>query len=193
MAPACVSAAPSAAVVATVQPSTSLAPDTSAAPRRRRCAWGVALLAVWFGLLPARAGAAHAGTAQPAPEATPLIARLAALETGFRDNRADVVLRSFARDRQVVVQTARGRPLVRLGPGPLEALVKQWFATRRTIRFEVGDVPLAPGQSRVFVTATWTYRDSASSTLQVDQLYLVLFRAAEHPEWLIVEMKTSHR
>ena len=104
------------------------------------------------------------------------------------------LLRRFESNQPVFVQLS---PLDRggfLGPGPLDALVRRLLADRVPVSFDVPDVPEVPRDgTRAFVTAVWTYRSNASSTLHSDHLHLVLSHAPEHAEWLIVEMKTSTR
>jgi hypothetical protein len=104
------------------------------------------------------------------------------------------LLRCFEGGRPIFVRIP---PLERgafLGPGPLDAFLRRLLADRATVSFDVPDVPDVPADaSQAFVKAVWTYRSSASSTLQIDHVHLVLSRAPERARWLIVELKATSR
>jgi hypothetical protein len=104
------------------------------------------------------------------------------------------LLRCFEGGRPIFVRIP---PLERgafLGPGPLDAFVRRLLAERATVAFDVADLPDVPlDATQAFVKAVWTYRTSASSTLQIDHVHLVLSRAPERARWLIVELKASSR
>jgi hypothetical protein len=122
-----------------------------------------------------------------------LAGRLRSIRTAFLANSPDQILPCFVRDRPVFVRVSPLDRGVFLGPGPLDAFVRRLFADRVSVDFAVREAPpVSADATRAFVTAAWTYRSSASSTLHVDHLHLVLSHA-EHAEWLIVEMKTSTR
>jgi hypothetical protein len=169
---------------------------STSAPRDRRwfrvpAAWLLALTLVCTVTAVPVAGAGAWATAEDPPA---LSGRLRSIRTAFLANSPEQALQCFVRDRSVYVQML---PLVRggfLGPGSLDAFVRRMFSERVSVAFTVGDgPPVAAEASRAFVTAAWTYRSTASSTLHVDHLHLVLSHAPEHAEWLIVEMKTSSR
>jgi hypothetical protein len=135
--------------------------------------------------------AARAARVENAPAA--LEGRLRSIRRAFLANSPEQILPCFVRDGPVFVRIA---PLDRgafLGPGPLDAFVRRLFAERVSVDFALRDAPISADGPRAFVTAAWTYRSSASSTLHVDHLHLVLSHAPEHAEWLIVEIKTSSR
>jgi hypothetical protein len=137
----------------------------------------------------------HAATAAPgAGQASTLAAPLQAIRTAILASDAPQLRRCFETSQPVFVQVA---PLDRgafLGPGPLDVFLRRLLADRESVSFEVPAVAEPSSESsRAFVKSVWTYRTSASSTLQVDHVHLVLSRAPEHARWLIVEMKTSSR
>jgi hypothetical protein len=137
-------------------------------------------------------GSAHGGArvGQPAD----LEAPLASIRSAVLASDARGLLRCFEGGRPIFIRLP---PLERggfLGPGPLDAFLRRLMAERATVAFEVPDVPaVTGGAGQAFVKAVWTYRTSASGTLQVDHVHLVLSRASERARWLIVELKASSR
>jgi hypothetical protein len=123
-----------------------------------------------------------------------LAAPVDAIRAAVLARDAPSLLRCFDRGQPVFVQMS---PLDRgafLGPGPLDAFITRLIDERTSRSFDVPNLPDVPADaSRVFVTAVWTYRTSASSTLQVDHVHLVLSHAAGRARWLIVEIKASSR
>ena len=135
-------------------------------------------------------GAARPGYAQPARLDAPVGAiRSAVLASDVRG-----FLRCFEGGRPIFIRVP---PLERgafLGPGQLESFVRRLLAERDTVAFEVADVPEPRADAgQAFVKAVWTYRTSASSTLQVDHVHLVLSHEPERARWLIVELKAASR
>jgi hypothetical protein len=137
----------------------------------------------------------HAGfLAVAGAQRSTLAAPLQTIRSAILAGDAPGLLRCFEDTQPVFVRMS---PLDRgafLGPGPLDAFLRRLLAERVSVSFEVPDVAEPSGESsRAFVKSVWSYRTSASSTLQVDHVHLVLSRAPEHARWLIVEMKTSGR
>jgi hypothetical protein len=137
---------------------------------------------------------AWAGAGARAGQPANLEAPLASIRSAVLASDARGLLRCFEGGRPIFIRLP---PLERggfLGPGPLDAFLRRLLAERATVAFEVADVPAVPRDAgQAFVKAVWTYRTSASSTLQVDHVHLVLSRASERARWLIVELKASSR
>jgi hypothetical protein len=150
----------------------------------------VALGLLWI-LCADRVAGHTSGSADPP---SVLAAPVDAIRSAVLARDAPGLLRCFDRRQPVFVLVS---PLNRgafLGPGPLDALITRLIDERISLSFEAPNLPDVPADaSRVFVTAVWTYRTSASSTLQVDHVHLVLSHTAERARWLIVEIKASNR
>lgn len=145
-----------------------------------------------MGLVLATAGPRAAQWSEPGAPA--LDGPLASIRTAVLASDARGFLRCFEGGRPIFIRIP---PLERgafLGPGQLDAFLRRLLADRATVAFDVADVPnVPPDAAQAYVKAVWTYRTSASSTLQIDHVHLVLSRVPERAHWLIVELKATSR